>query len=72
MCGACTVRASRKPRVCGDDPATVWAIVPVHLVNPACAGMIRPVSAGSRTPTRKPRVCGDDPHEPTRRAPLRA
>ena len=32
-----------------------------HLVNPACAGMIRAAYALSDARCCKPRVCGDDP-----------
>ena len=39
----------------------VWSTYQYSVVNPACAGMIRPPDPDERRQPSKPRVCGDDP-----------
>ena len=52
---------SRKPRASGDDPSGQVFVGRRRSVNPARAGMIRPVRAAKGESARKPRASGDDP-----------
>ena len=53
--------AASKPRASGDDPARLPSQVQARRVNPARAGMIRPICRLLLVMRCKPRASGDDP-----------
>ena len=58
---AISQRNLREPRMRGDDPQSMTALISTILVSPACAGMIPFMPPCFDTVSREPRMRGDDP-----------
>lgn len=50
------------PRLCGDDPKWMTAIMKFGKVFPACVGMTRTAATQTSSGPSVPRLCGDSPN----------